>query len=415
MIGAIEFNTTSFRAPMEFESPLTLEPWKWLLEDAAQRLMEDVQLQSGDALSWTKHLRKQGVSKEHARLVVKQLTLRPLAERKFKDAAKMFFRRQLLEQATGENLAVFKAKRFQSAPSVVDFCCGLGGDLMALAAVTRVTGVDADPVTSLLAKKNTSVNNLNANVVTCRCEDFEVEPNAWVHIDPDRRAHDRRTTNLEFFSPSLGFLENLIESHPNCAIKLAPASRLPSDWRPHELQWLGDRRECKQLIAWFGETTPRSGIRSAVAVGPTGDPLFEVIETPVEPSPATDQLGDYLYEPHPTVIAGRLVDSIADQCDLRRISDGIAYLTGAFECHPALTRLEVLEMGKANRKEVVDMLNRHQAGPLAIKKRGVDQALMDRFAKLRTEGDQSLILVLTKIAENHVAIICRRSEPDSRD
>ena len=392
---------------MDFDLPPEIEPWQWLLQDTTQNLMDDLQSRSGDSLHWLKHLRKQGVSTDHARLLVEQLTLRPLAERKFTNAAKMFFRRQLLEQATGQNLALYKAKRFKAAPQVIDFCCGLGGDLIALAAVTDATGVDADPISSLLAKKNTEVNQVKANVVTCRCEDFDVEEDAWIHIDPDRRAHDRRTTNLEFFSPPLDFLEHLIDNHPHCAIKLAPASRLPSDWRPHELQWLGDRKECKQLIAWFGDTSKRAGTRSAVAVDSTGEPVFEVIQTPAVSMLPAESLGDYLFEPHPTVIAGRLVDSLAEQCDLRRISDGIAYLTGDFHDHPALKRYDVLEMGRANRKDVVQMLKRHQAGPLAIKKRGVEQSLMDRFAKLRTEGDQALVLVLTKMAHNHIAILCR--------
>ena len=103
------------------------------------------------------------------------------------------------------------------------------------------------------------------------------------------------------------------------------------------------------------------------------------------------------------------MDSIADQCGLRRISDGIAYLTGDFQDHPALSRYAVLEIGKANRRDVTHMLTRHQAGHLAIKKRGVEQSLMDRFAKLRTDGDQSLVLVLTKIGQAHAAIVCRPS------
>lgn len=394
---------------MDFESSPALETWQWLLGESAEQLMNTLRSRPGDSLSWSKYLRKQGVPSEQARLLVEQLTLRPLAERKFSRAARMFFRRQLLEQATGEDLAFFKAKRFESAPCVVDFCCGLGGDLMALAGVSQAIGVDADPVTSLLAKKNTAVNQVNADIVNCRCEEFVIDSDAWIHIDPDRRAHDRRTTNLEFFSPSLDFLEGLINAHPNCAIKLAPASRLPPDWRAHELQWLGDRKECKQLIAWFGETAQRIGSRSAVAVGSTGEPLFEVLDTPGEPARLTEQPGDYLYEPHATVIAGKLVDSIADQCGLRRISDGIAYLTGDFQDHPALSRYAVLEIGKANRRDVTHMLTRHQAGHLAIKKRGVEQSLMDRFAKLRTDGDQSLVLVLTKIGQAHAAIVCRPS------
>ncbi len=66
----------------------------------------------------------------------------------------MFFATRPLEQATDEVVAAYKAGRFPPGRLMVDFCCGIGGDLLALASRGPVLGVDRDPVLALLAGAN---------------------------------------------------------------------------------------------------------------------------------------------------------------------------------------------------------------------------------------------------------------------
>ena len=387
-----------------------LEDWRWLVEEATQAWFQRLSERGSDALADLKFLRKQGLSPTRCRLLLEQVTLRPLGKRKFSRADSMFFRRQLLEQATGETLAHYKARRYEAAKQVVDLCCGVGGDLMALAKVTQATGVDADPIACLLAQENSNINQVQVQVVKALAESHVLDPECWIHIDPDRRAAERRTSNLDYFSPPAGYLEDLVQRHPNCGIKLAPATRLPAHWRPQEIQWLGDRKECKQQLAWFGETARHPGARSATAIDQNGDLLFEYVGKGGGDRALTSQLGDYLYEPHPTLIAARLVDFIAAEFQLKRLAEDIAYLTGGDCFHPALQRFEVLEACRVDLREVEDVLKKHHAGSVELKKRGVGQELMDRFVKIKLHGDLPIVLVLTRLQHQHLAIVCRRSE-----
>ncbi|MDG2013775.1 MAG: class I SAM-dependent methyltransferase, partial [Pirellulaceae bacterium] len=333
-----------------------LEDWRWLVEETTQAWFQKLAARDADALADLKFLRKQGLSSQRCRLLLEQATLRPLGSRKFERAGSMFFRRQLLEQATGENLARYKAQRYVEAKQVADLCCGLGGDLMALAKVAEATGVDADPVTCLLAAENSRLNSAKVQVVTALAESHKLDPCCWVHIDPDRRAAERRTTNLDYFSPTAQFLEQLVQRHPHCGIKLAPATRLPEHWRPDEIQWLGDRKECKQQIAWFGGTAIHRGARSATAIDQQGNVIFDYLEKAGGGRALAPRLDDFLYEPHPTLIAGRLVDSLANECRLKRLTEDVAYLTGGDHFHPALQRFEVLEKCRADLREVENVL-----------------------------------------------------------
>ena len=84
-----------------------------------------------------------------------QQSLRIAGREKFSRADDMFFTRAGLEQASAEVLARHSARRFLGLPLVADLCCGIGGDLMALAAsADRVLAVDADLNTLRFARRN---------------------------------------------------------------------------------------------------------------------------------------------------------------------------------------------------------------------------------------------------------------------
>ena len=85
-----------------------------------------------DALRLGTHLRR----RHPAELVAAALAQRELRERaaaKFALAGRMWFTREGLEQASAEPLARHRAARYAGADRVADLCCGIGGDLSALA------------------------------------------------------------------------------------------------------------------------------------------------------------------------------------------------------------------------------------------------------------------------------------------
>jgi methylase of polypeptide subunit release factors len=90
----------------------------------------------------------------------------------------MFFTRAGLEQATAEVIARHRATRFLGAARVGDLCCGIGGDLLALADQREVIAVDRDPLRLRMAM-------LNAQVYTV------IDAGEGDHAAPSDVKHDR--------------------------------------------------------------------------------------------------------------------------------------------------------------------------------------------------------------------------------
>ncbi len=75
-----------------------------------------------------------------------QHELRLAARAKFSRAMDMFFTRAGLEQASAEVVARHRRARFAGHGALADLCCGIGGDLAALAGEHQVRAVDRDPL-----------------------------------------------------------------------------------------------------------------------------------------------------------------------------------------------------------------------------------------------------------------------------
>ena len=165
-------------------------------------------------------------------------------------------------------MAAYKASQFPVHSRIADLCCGIGGDLIAMAARCEVVGVDHDPISALLAETNVSMHGFSTARVYCT--DVTEQPlsefSAW-HIDPDRRSGNHRTTKIEYQLPSWSMIEDLVAHCPHAAIKLAPAAELPENVaRAAELEWIGSRRQCKQLLVRYGDLARYPGRRTATIV-----------------------------------------------------------------------------------------------------------------------------------------------------
>src|SRR6476661_2035683 len=267
----------------------------------------------------------------------------------------MFFTPKGLEQATDEQIAAYKAGRFPAGQPVVDLCCGIGGDLIALGQRGPARGVDCDPVTALFAAENVAAYGVGGNrcsVATGDATQFSTGQAAW-HCDPDRRAEGRRTTRGELFDPPLSELSGILASNCMGAIKLAPATDAPDGWRTEcELEWLGSRGECRQQVAWFGALAHHAGKRSATVLGSAGKVRTFVGDTNAAlPPPA--KLGRFLYEPDATVLAARLTAVVCREHNLAPVAEGIAYLTGEEIIHDAaIDGFEVRDVLPLDRKQL---------------------------------------------------------------
>ena len=85
----------------------------------------------------TAKLLRKSLPPARAAIVMEQAQLRIRARKKFELADQMFFTGRSLEQSTSQRISRYKAQRFSHCDSVIDICCGIGGDLISLANRSR--------------------------------------------------------------------------------------------------------------------------------------------------------------------------------------------------------------------------------------------------------------------------------------
>ena len=105
--------------------------WQWLTSDEGRVWLQRVAESNAPVHAQVKRLRKD-LSIEQTQRLMEQVNLRRRAAVRFQNAAEIFFTEKGLQQATDDVLARYKAHRFGSL-AVVDLCCGIGGDFLALA------------------------------------------------------------------------------------------------------------------------------------------------------------------------------------------------------------------------------------------------------------------------------------------
>ena len=196
-----------------------------------------------------------------------QHELRSRAAAKFQAAARMWFTREGLEQASAEPLARHRAARYAGFPVVADLCCGIGGDLCALAPGRDALAVDRDPVHLRMAMENARVHGAGGVAAACAdVRDLRLPRSLAVFVDPARRAGGRRLPAGES-RPPLAWCLELAGRVAGVGVKAAPGLALglvPDGW---EVELVADRRELKEAVLWSPAlaTTAR---RATVFPGP---------------------------------------------------------------------------------------------------------------------------------------------------
>lgn len=364
------------------------------------------------------------LSIERTHLVLEQAALRERAREKFRDAARMFFAPLGMEQATDEIVADYKARRFVGKELVFDLCTGIGGDLLALARRGTVVGFERDPGVALIAQANARLVTGSASAASAAAAEVRVEDacqvdleraSAW-HIDPDRRPGGKRTTRVELHEPSAEAIDRMLARNGNAAIKLAPAAEWPDDWTARaEMEWISRGRQCRQLVAWFGELAANPGQRRATIVGAADRDMRSIVGggEAGQGAPAAADIDAYLFEPDAAVIAAKLTGELARQHSLQAIASGAIYLTGPQRiCDAALACFEVMEVLPFRLKPLKSLLRERGIGNLEIKKRGVEHDPAEIRRQLQLRGDLSATLLIARVDKRVLAILARRHTSD---
>ena len=212
-----------------------------------------------------------------------QQALRTAAREKFSLADEMFFTRDGLEQASGEQAARHSARRFAGLALVADLCCGIGGDLTALArGAQQVLAVDADFDNLQFATRNAAVYGASGAVspVCGDVRDLRLAGIPAAFIDPARRDGGHRLRPGDS-RPPLSWCVALADQVPRLCIKAAPGlahTLVPAGW---ELEFVALGRSLKEALLWspgFATTARRATVlpveplaHSADAAGRTPD------------------------------------------------------------------------------------------------------------------------------------------------
>lgn len=338
---------------------------------------------------------------------VTQARLRERAAAKFgADAAAMFFTPDGLEQATRSSVARHRAERFGTYERVLDLCCGIGGDLIALArAGLYVHGVDSDPLTVEVARANASV--LGLSTVDVSGADATAVPlSGWpaAFCDPARRGGGRRIFDPRAYSPPFDFLSELAAAVPATGAKVAPG--IPHSLVPAgvEAEWISDSGEVKEAALWFG---PLSTVERRATLLPSAATLTSSgAVAPVGP------VGRYLYEPDGAVIRAGLVAEAAELVGGRLIDSTIAYVTADSLTPSAfMNSYEITDVFGFSLKRLRSMLRERNVGAVTVKKRGsaLDPAQLRR--DLRLSGTEHATIVLTRIAGAPTVLLVSRCDP----
>jgi SAM-dependent methyltransferase len=332
-----------------------------------------------------------------------QHELRARAAAKFALAPRMWFTREGLEQASAEPLARHRAGRYAGFARVADLCCGIGGDLCALAPGREALAVDLDPTHARMARENARLHG--AGEVAAACADvrgLRLPGSLGVFVDPARRAGGRRLPAGES-RPPLAWCLGLADRVDGVGIKAAPGLPLdpvPAGW---EVELLADRRELKEAVLWSPAlaTTTR---RATVFPGPhtlAARPRSTGAPVPCRPP------GAFLLDPSPAVTRAGLVEELARDLGAWKLDPRIAFLSADRPLRTPFGRLLGVDASLPwNLKRLRGVLRERGVGAVEVRKRGSAVDVAELTTRLRLGGDARAVVVLTRVADRPWALVC---------
>jgi hypothetical protein len=331
---------------------------------------------------------------------IAQHELRARAAGKFAAAGRMWFTREGLEQASAEPLARHRADRYASFDQVADLCCGIGGDLCALAPGRGALAADLDPVHLRMARENARLHGAGElAAVAADVRDLRLPRSIAVFIDPARRAGGRRLSAGES-RPPLDWCLQMAGRVAGLGIKAAPGLPLalvPAGW---EVELLADRRELKEAVLWSPELAT-TGRRATVFPGPAT--LTEEPGPPLDCAPP----GAYLLDPNPAVTRAGLVEELGRDLGAWKLDPRIAFLSADRPLRSPFGRLLRVDASLPwSLKRLRGVLRERGVGAVEVRKRGSAVNTDDLTAQLRLRGDARAVVVLTRVADRPWALVC---------
>jgi SAM-dependent methyltransferase len=369
------------------------------------------------------HTLRRRFSAEEAGALVTLARLRRRAAAKFPAAARLFFTAEALEQATHWEVAQQHAHWLATHASpgpVLDLGCGIGGDLLALAAHRPVIAYELDPVRAAFAAANAAELGLGDRVEV-RTRDWVADlaagalsPAGGAFADPSRRVDERRVFRLDQMQPPLVALLALQAAVPVLGVKVMPGvadADLPPACGVEFVSHLG---VCKEAVLWFGSAAWRR--RWATVVHGAAVERIPGDEAPPPLGPLAP--GQVLYEPDGALIRAGCLGFLCGQLHAHLFNPQIAYLVGSTpQPHPLAQTFVVEEVHGFSLKLLNQRLQALGVARVEIKKRGfpVEPETLRPRLKLTAVGRAAVVILTrgvqgSKQEDEHIMIIGRRLE-----
>jgi SAM-dependent methyltransferase len=350
-------------------------------------------------------MRAAGVEPALAAAALTQAALRVAAVGKFGvDAARMFFTRAGLEQATRSAVAARRAARLAEAGvrRLADLGCGIGADTLAGArAGIRVHGVDTDPLTAAVAAANVVALGLGsrAAVACADAQSVDLSTVDGVFCDPARRRAGGRVFDPRAYSPPWDFVSGLSARVPRTVLKLAPGIDHALIPPGTEAEWVSVDGDVVEATFWTG---PLAAVPRRATLLPSG---AELTGSGLARAPV-GRVRRYLYEPDGAVLRAHLVAEFASTVDGVLADPDIGYVYADSAVPSAFARcFEVHEVVAFSVKRVRAVLRERGIGTLTVKKRG-SPLDPDEFRRaMRLSGTGTATVVLTRVAGVRTALL----------
>jgi hypothetical protein len=331
-----------------------------------------------------------------------QHELRLAARPKFSRAMDMMFTRPGLEQASAEWIGRNRTARVAGLNMIADLCCGVGGDLIALAQGREVLGVDRDPVHVRYARYNAHTYLTDPAVSVADVRDLRLTGMAAVFIDPARRSAGGRLRHGTS-EPSLSWCFGLTAQVARVVVKAAPGiglEVLPAGW---EAEFVADGRDLKEATLW----SPAFATHARRATVRTGEKVHTLLPSPGPDIPVAEP-GEYLLDPNPAVTRAGLVAELGREVGGWQIDPMIAFIAVDRPVTTPFARtLRVLDSAPWNEKDFAKRLRALGVGAADIRRRGLAGDVEQIRRRLKLSGPGQAVVVLTRVSDRPWGLICR--------
>lgn len=381
------------------------------------------------------------------------------AKRKVVAPERWRWTQQLLEQASDEWTAMETANDFPVGSPIYDVCCGAGVDAVALSRRMQhadnstpsilstvpftdwVIPVDASPIACSLTAFNSQNQGFRLRPIESKFEDIPLNFDAWIHMDPDRRADGQRHVQLHQMQPSWDSIASALRRCKGASIKVAPGFQTAQgfEWGecgpPDARRWLSrDGSVRQQRLYW---RLPRWGTGQRIVSVQRNDGFWiheqfseQEISSRVDYSSRTSsqwptesyaqastqiidedfaslELGSYIADQDPVLRAAHCSSALARRVGARILGNEFGYFhANSILQHPMLRWFRIHEILPLDRKKLKAYTRSASIKRWELKSRNIDIDLVKLQRELITSESSSEVrwLLLTKIGSKHVAI-----------